>query len=83
LRITIKLFAGLSQHLPEYASGNRAELDIAEGATPRDVIGQLGVAEEECHLVMLNGAHIDRAELSVRALASDDVLAIWPMVAGG
>ena len=53
------------------------------GATPADVIRQLGMPEGTSYLVVLNGANVTKAERASRVLAADDNLAIMPPLKGG
>lgn len=83
MRIRVKLFALLGDYLPAGASGNEADVDVEEGATPARVIRKLGVPAEHCHLVLVNGLYVAPSEHGKRVLADGDQLAIWPPVAGG
>jgi molybdopterin converting factor small subunit len=47
------------------------------------VLDRLHLPREQCHLVAVNGVHQEAGQLDARELAPDDVLAVWPPVAGG
>ena len=83
MRITVKTAGLLTAYLPEVGAGNAAVLDVAEAATPRDVIEQLGMPPDASYLVMLNGASVPRAERASRTLAEGDTLAVMPPLKGG
>lgn len=84
MRITFKLYAGLSQHLPpEARQGNQLPLDVAEGATIAEVIAPFGLPMKLVHLVLINGVYVAPEHRAERRLAEGDVLAIWPPIAGG
>jgi len=83
MKITIKLFALLGKYLPPGAVDSAAEIEVAEGATPGDVIRGLNLPQEFCHLVLVNGHYLAPSERDRRALAAGDAVAIWPPVAGG
>ncbi len=83
MKITIKTAGLLGKYLPPGSVGNDAELEVAEGATPRDVIAQLGMPLEASYLVTLNGESVPTAERRVRTLADNDRLAIMPPLKGG
>ncbi|MCH9020200.1 MAG: hypothetical protein IIA73_07540, partial [Proteobacteria bacterium] len=51
MKITIKTAGLLGKYLPPGSAGNDAELEVAEGATPRDVIAQLGMPLDASYLV--------------------------------
>lgn len=83
MKVTIKMFAMLDRYLPAGASDNAAVLDVDEGTTAADLIGRFNMPPEMCHLVLLNGDYLQPEERAARALKGDDVLAIWPPIAGG
>jgi len=83
MRITVKTAGLLGKHLPAGSIGNRAEIEIADGATPATVIASLGMPSEASYLVTLNGASIPVAERATRKLKSGDTLAIMPPLRGG
>ena len=56
---------------------------MPEGATPVDVMRQLGMPLEENYLVSLNGEVVVISERDTRMLAENDHLAIMPPLKGG
>ena len=83
MRITLKLFATLGDLLPEGAHENAARIEVAEGVTPHQVIDQFHVPRAMAHLILLNGVYLEPAQRDEPVIEPDDVLAIWPPVAGG
>jgi sulfur carrier protein ThiS len=84
MQITFKLYASLTEFLPvDVRRNNRMTLDVPEGATIAEVIAPFSLPMNLVHLVLINGVFIPPAERATRALASGDVLAIWPPIAGG
>jgi len=83
MKVTVKLYALLGGYLPDGATDNQAVLELAEGATPRDVMAKLNVPPESCHLILINGHFVPPSERESRRLDDGDVLAMWPPVAGG
>jgi sulfur carrier protein ThiS len=84
MKITFKLYASLTQYLPADArTDNRVALDVAEGITIGQVIAPFGLPERQVHLVLVNGVYVPPEERLSHALKPDDVLAIWPPIAGG
>lgn len=82
MRITFKLYASLSEYLPEGAGQNKVALDVAPDATPIQILKQHGVPVAQVHLVLLNGVFVPPSERD-RVLREGDELAVWPAVAGG
>lgn len=84
MKITFKLYASLTEHLPQEARpGNQIPLDLPEGATIARVIEPFGLPARLVHLVLVNGVFVPPAERLTRSLKEGDVLAIWPPIAGG
>jgi len=84
MKVSFKLYAMLSDHLPDVArKTNSLELDILPGRTVGQVIEEFNLPPKLVHLVLINGNYVQPAERAGRALAEGDVLAIWPPIAGG
>jgi sulfur carrier protein ThiS len=83
VKIQFKTGGQFVEHLPAGSTGNTVELDVAEGATPVDVMRTLGMPTDENCLVSLNGEVVVIGERDTRALAENDHLAIMPPLKGG
>ncbi len=84
VRVTLKLFASLTDYLPpEVRKTRRLEFDLPAGTTVGAVIAQQNLPLPMCHLVLVNGVFVPPGERATRALATHDEIAIWPPVAGG
>ncbi|MBX2880476.1 MAG: MoaD/ThiS family protein [Granulosicoccus sp.] len=84
MKITFKLYATLQDLLPAGAVKNAVEIDIPDDATLNSIIDQYKVPRELAHLVLVNGVfHCDTDRDKPGMLVENDVLAIWPPVAGG
>ncbi len=83
MRISLKTASSLAKYLPAGSIGNRAEFEVADGATALDVMRQLGLPEGASYLVVLNGDNLPKAERADRQLADNDDLAIMPPLKGG
>jgi molybdopterin converting factor small subunit len=83
MKIRVKLYASLAEYLPVGAQKNESDLDVADGTSPTQVILRLGVPEQMCHMVLVNGVYVAPEERSDKKLEEGDHLAIWPPVAGG
>ena len=84
MRVALKLYASLADHLPpEARRTNRLLLELAPGTTIADVIRERNLPPKLCHLVLVNGFYVAPADRGSRRLEEDDELAIWPPIAGG
>lgn len=84
MNITLKLFASLTDYLPvESKYTNIVALDIANGTTIGNIIEQHSLPPKWVHLVLVNGVYIYPEQRATHILVEDDVLAIWPPIAGG
>ena len=81
--ITVKLFASLASHLPRGARGNEAQLPVDDGLTVGGILDRLGVPVEQRHLVLLDGVYVAPEQRGLMAVVSGQVIAVWPMIAGG
>lgn len=82
MKVTLKLFATLSDYLPGGASDHQIVLDVDNNTTPNHLIDTYKVPRKMAHLVVLNGVYVNHADRD-KALKDGDTLAIWPPVAGG
>lgn len=86
--VTFKLFAMLSDHLPQQVDGRSREgnaivLEVPEGTTVQTLIDRFNLPARLVHLVLVNGAYVAPADRAGRALREGEALAIWPPIAGG
>lgn len=83
MKIVLKCFASLSNHLPPHAQRNAAEVEITEGMSINEIIDHFHIDREEAYLVILNGVFVCSEERDNTRLKEGDTLALWPEVAGG
>ena len=83
MEITLKLYASLSQYLPENSAKHSAKFEISSSDTTISVLERFKVPTEEVHLVLLNGVYLHPEERKSLNFSDGDTLALWPPVAGG
>ncbi len=84
MKITLKLFASLTDYLPpENKYTNMVELEVASDASIMQIIKPLALPAKMVHLVLVNGKYVEPEQRLTQTLAEGDVLAIWPPIAGG
>ena len=82
--ITLKLYASLTQYLPEaFRKGHAMPMEVDATATIESIVAPLGIPPALVKLVVLNGVFVPPGERAVTRFVDGDVLAIWPPVAGG
>jgi molybdopterin converting factor small subunit len=75
MKITLKLFATLTDYLPPDARrSNLVEIEVSPASS---------ILHKLVHLVLVNGHYINPEDRATRTLLEGDVLAIWPPIAGG
>lgn len=72
--VEVKLFAMYRQ-----GRFDAKKMTLAEGALLSDVIAPLGLPDEPPKILMVNGISVDEDH----ELGDNDVVAIFPMIAGG
>ncbi len=84
MKITLKLFASLTDYLPpESKYTNIVALEIAPDTTIGQLVEQYRLPEKLVHLVLVNGSYVAPEKRPTQTLNEGDVLAIWPPIAGG
>ena len=84
MKITLKLFASLTDYLPvEARYTNVVALDSAPEASISQIIEPYGLPPRLVHRVLINGKHSEPTQRRPQTLGEGDVPAIWPPIAGG
>jgi molybdopterin synthase sulfur carrier subunit len=83
MQITLKLYATLSEYLPEGSHKQRTLVEISDEETAYEVIERYHVPRERAHLVLLNGVYLAPVRREQAIFKEGDTLAVWPPVAGG
>ena len=83
MKITLKLFAGLSEFLPAGAARNAITLEVPETCSLNDLIDQHSIPRDQVHLVLINGTSTQESKRDDPILSGGDAVAMWPPVAGG
>ena len=80
MKISVKLIATYRKLLPAGTVGNKTQIDVPEGTTVADVLGQFGVPLDDTTAVAVNG--LTTLPLSTLLKEGDEVAA-FNAVAGG
>jgi crossover junction endodeoxyribonuclease RuvC len=78
MRVEVRLYGPLKSYLPDGAVGQRADLELHDGATVGDLLSMLGMSDIRC-IVAVNDELAERS----RRLNDNDVVSIFPPIAGG
>ncbi len=76
MKITLKLYAGLSQYLPENAVGNEADIMIDPKVDLQGVLDCYGIPSEQILLVLVNGVYISPDDRAGYTFAESDTLTV-------
>lgn len=74
MKITVKLFATFRQGRQKVM-----EMELPNKATPKDVIGKLGISKSEVAILLVNG----RDGQMDSSLMEGDLVALFPPIGGG
>jgi sulfur carrier protein ThiS len=83
MQINIEFYASLMQYLPPGKSRHRREVHVDDRLRLGGLIEQYHIPEKLAHIVLLNGHFVNPDKRAERELAENDVVSIWPPVAGG
>lgn len=84
MQISFKLFASLTDYLPQEARrSNILMMEVAPDTSISQIIESFGLPPRLVHLVLVNGTYIQPEVRLTHTLRDGDVLAIWPPIAGG
>ncbi len=79
MRIQVKLYAALRQYQPELRRGEALVLDVPHGTTVGQAVRQAGIPDNIPFVAMVNSS-VSKLE---HVLGEDDMLSLFPPVAGG
>ncbi len=78
MRITVELIAIAS------GSGHRHDcVDLADGATPNDLLEALDLPDDESYMTLVNGLSVAPRRRAATRLAEGDKVTIFPPLKGG
>jgi len=83
MRVTVKLYAMLSDYLPPGSERNVGHVEAPDDVTVLQLIEQLKLPAELTHLVLLNGVYVEPDKRVDTRIAKEDELAVFPPIAGG
>ena len=76
MKITLRLYASLSQYLPENAVGNEAKITIDPVLDLQGLLECYGIPDEQIFLVLVNGVYIAPDDREGYMLSEFDTLAV-------
>ena len=83
MNISIEFYASLMKYLPPGSSRFRRDIRVDNGFKLNPLIEQYHIKAEEAHIVLVNGHFVCSEDRAERVLKENDVISIWPPVAGG
>jgi len=80
VRVAVRLYATFAKDAPTHRAGDPFDVELRDGATIAELIGQLGIPEADVHLTIVNGRMVHaRSE----PLSDGDRVGLFPPVGGG
>lgn len=83
MKIVIEFYASLMKYLPPGGKRFQRDIKVDEGFVVQRVIDQYSISNEEAHIVLVNGHFVALGDRAERVLVENDVVSVWPPVAGG
>jgi len=83
MKISIEFYASLMKYLPPGKSRFRRDIKVEDGIKLKPLIEKYNISAKEAHLVLVNGHFVCAEDRDDRVLVENDVVSIWPPVAGG
>ena len=83
MQINIEFYASLMQYLPAGKSRHRREVHVDDGLRLNRLIEQYHIPEKMAHIVLVNGHFVNTDQRVECELMENDVVSVWPPVAGG
>ena len=71
------------KYLPPGNSRFRRDIKVESGLKLKPLIDQYNISAEEAHIVLVNGRFVCGEDRAEHVLEENDVVSIWPPVAGG
>jgi molybdopterin converting factor small subunit len=79
VKVEVRLFATFAAFLPPHSVAGAATVEVGEGTTVAALAERLGIPPAVSRVTLVNGEDADPD----RRLASGDVVALFPPLAGG
>jgi sulfur-carrier protein len=80
VRVEVRLYAIFANLAPTQRAGDPFDVDLESGDSLTDLIGKLGIPEDDVHLAIVNGRPVhDRSQ----QLQHNDRIGLFPPVGGG
>ncbi|MDH4248580.1 MAG: MoaD/ThiS family protein [Deltaproteobacteria bacterium] len=84
MQITVRLFAMLRDLVPKDSpDGYSFQVEVTAETSPQNIVDKLNIPPVMAHLVMINGRHLLPEERINHRFQKDEVLSIFPPIAGG
>jgi len=82
VKITVKLLGGFSQYLPKNAKADTIEVALENGSSVLDLLNKVGIPKDQPKNILINGRPFGEPP-DEKLLNDNDVVAMFPFVAGG
>ncbi len=83
MKISLHMLGDLRQYLPASANFDQADIEIAQGASLRQLIDMQTVPIGTDYIVIVNGQLVQEADFDDRILSDNDEVTLFPPIKGG
>jgi molybdopterin converting factor small subunit len=83
MKVTIQLFGGLREMLPQGSDFNRGEIELPNGASLQVLLEQLSLPQDENYLVLMADEKIHPQDYAATELKNGDEVVFLPPIKGG
>lgn len=83
MKVTLKLYATLTDYLPPGSHHNQAEIEVEATDSVAAILDRFRLPTKLTHLVLLNGTYVAPGDRAAQGVKEGDQLAVWPPIAGG
>ena len=84
MNVEVRMFMDFKKYLPSDSINGKAEICLKEGSTLEDLLKTLGIPVNQPKIIVINGISQGvSTKVGEQVLKEEDVVSIFPPVAGG
>jgi sulfur carrier protein ThiS len=83
MQVSVTLFGGLRHFLPPGSSFNKCEIELQDGASLENLLGQIPIPADKPFLVLLNDTKVNAEDYAGIEIRGSDEIVLLPPIKGG